>query len=403
MSIDGLVEPFVFPSEVITEFRRLDAMYRREDDNEDATSAAKNGKGPSRAGWLKDSAGNSPLHYACANGHTEMCRQLTEGGYCSGFSIDDINNDGWTALALAIYHGHAECVDVLLNANADPLVGGEPVTEDPFDALTTKATRAFDNSVRWLKMCPCFCRKRARVGIATETPVLGKCDSLTPGKKCSHAKECDSCKEIVATDVQRAWRGYFTRQMLRPSTRSSQRHLLKTVYKSLNVNIGRLRLDESEKKEEKGDRKDRGDSGGYPKKAIPRSSMLSGSSFSSPFSSSASVDGEVEGIANDANGGIMVPSAYEMSLLRLYHQKRVLTYREEQRKSDRCSGIKYNPAEVNRFIDGLHPPCHGCMHGCTCVCCGVLLSYCTPTYRILTPIAYPAPPPRASILGAPRA
>ena len=450
VSIDGLVEPFVFPSEVITEFRRLDAMYRREDDNEDAPSAAKDGKGPSRAGWLKDSAGNSPLHYACANGHTEMCRQLTEGGHCSGFSIDDVNNDGWTALALAIYHGHAECVDVLLSSNANPLVGGEPVTEDPFDALTAKATRAFNNSVRWLKMCPCFWRSnrvsprpldcdddrkpcskysdRGRSskdtgkwfygaeikGIVAETieEALEQAksksgnselkvedlrqetqwDSLTPGEKHAHVnvQECKSCEHSIATDVQRAWRGYFTRQMLRPSKRLSQRHLLKTVYKSLNVNIGRLRLDESEKKEEKRDKKDRKGSGGYSKKATPLPSILSGFSFSPPSSSSASVDGEVEGIANDANGGILVPSAYEMSLLRLYHQKRVLAYREEQRNSNR--GIDYNPAEVHRFIDGLHSPLLCCIHGCICVCCGLFLPF---PYRILTPIAYPSPPPRA--------
>ena len=59
--------------------------------------------------------GNSPLHYACANGHFEVAKVLTR----NGANISAIGDDGKTPLFYACKSGHTEIVDFLLDFYSD--------------------------------------------------------------------------------------------------------------------------------------------------------------------------------------------------------------------------------------------------------------------------------------------
>ena len=40
--------------------------------------------------------------------------------------VDSVNIGGWTALSLAVYYGHIDCIHILLQAKATPLQKPEP-------------------------------------------------------------------------------------------------------------------------------------------------------------------------------------------------------------------------------------------------------------------------------------
>lgn len=56
-----------------------------------------------------------PIHYACFEGHSEVCQTLLE----AGCDVDARTDDLRTPLYQASFRGHAECVKVLLDAGAD--------------------------------------------------------------------------------------------------------------------------------------------------------------------------------------------------------------------------------------------------------------------------------------------
>ena len=66
-------------------------------------------------------AGSTPLSIAQAKGHADIITHLVKGGA----AIDHANKDGHTALCCASHYGHAAAVRLLLDAKADPSIGGK--------------------------------------------------------------------------------------------------------------------------------------------------------------------------------------------------------------------------------------------------------------------------------------
>ncbi|OQR89538.1 hypothetical protein THRCLA_22674, partial [Thraustotheca clavata] len=66
----------------------------------------------------KNEHGTTQLMFAASSGDFTTCRKLIQ----TGTRIDAIDNDGSSALLIAVYHGQKDVVEVLLNAGADPLL-----------------------------------------------------------------------------------------------------------------------------------------------------------------------------------------------------------------------------------------------------------------------------------------
>lgn len=61
---------------------------------------------------------------AARNGRTDMLATFIEAGY----DLDTQDAKGYSALILAAYHGHAEAVDALLAAGANPCLQDHAAT-----------------------------------------------------------------------------------------------------------------------------------------------------------------------------------------------------------------------------------------------------------------------------------
>ncbi|KIY67850.1 ankyrin, partial [Cylindrobasidium torrendii FP15055 ss-10] len=59
---------------------------------------------------------SSSMHIAATNGHTEIVRMLLGD---SRTSVNDTDRDGLTALQCAVDQWHLQCVEILLQHNAD--------------------------------------------------------------------------------------------------------------------------------------------------------------------------------------------------------------------------------------------------------------------------------------------
>ena len=91
-----------------------------------------------------DFDGCLPIHYACIHGNDLLLKALL--AIMNSEKVDAVNNGGWTALSLAVYHGHMECIHILLQAKATPLQSPNPWPEPQHP----EADQIFD-SLRKLK------------------------------------------------------------------------------------------------------------------------------------------------------------------------------------------------------------------------------------------------------------
>ena len=64
---------------------------------------------------VKDVNGDTPLHYAAANGHVEIARLLLQ----NGAEVNAKGNDGWTPLHFAAFQGHVDILHLLVENGAD--------------------------------------------------------------------------------------------------------------------------------------------------------------------------------------------------------------------------------------------------------------------------------------------
>ncbi|CAK0828531.1 unnamed protein product [Prorocentrum cordatum] len=66
-----------------------------------------------------DVHGRTALFLAAERGQPSVCEMLLGGNATLRAKVDKTNNDGWTPLAAAVFHGQVACIEVLLNAAAN--------------------------------------------------------------------------------------------------------------------------------------------------------------------------------------------------------------------------------------------------------------------------------------------
>uniref|UniRef100_A0A673YDF4 Ankyrin repeat domain 52 n=1 Tax=Salmo trutta TaxID=8032 RepID=A0A673YDF4_SALTR len=100
----------------------------------------------------RESRGRTPLHLASSCGHMELLRSLLQGATSTDPLDSLLDYSGYTPAHWAAYHGHEDCLDVLLDHKPFSIQEGNPFTPLHCSAETPLHAAAYSESVAGLQL-----------------------------------------------------------------------------------------------------------------------------------------------------------------------------------------------------------------------------------------------------------